>query len=207
MNAPLTLIEKKGEDRVDTRLLAEQLQNQHRPVVALVDKYQSKFEQFGKVLFEKAPSPGSRTGQSERYALLNEDQCYFLLSLSRNTDHVVDLKANLVRAFKEARTGREAVAIEYLPGYHQLHSKAHELASGSPNERFVHMNLNKLVNKTVGAASGQRSTVPLPVRSMTVVAQTVALNAMENAKDHHDGYEKAKTALNQLSHALIVGKT
>lgn len=35
--------------------------------------------------------------------MLNEDQCYFLLSLSRNTDKVVKLKVSLVLAFGEAR--------------------------------------------------------------------------------------------------------
>jgi phage regulator Rha-like protein len=200
----LALVEKHGESRVDTRTLAQGLRNQHKNVLELIERYKDTFERFGKVAFQTEPLA---SGQRERYALLNEDQSYFLLSLSRNTDHVVDLKANLVLAFKEARAGQALVAIEYLPGYHELHDKAHELANGSPNERFVHMNLNKLVNKAVGISSGQRSTIPAPVRSLTVVAQTLAARAMAGTKDHHDGYERAKTALTALGTALTVGST
>lgn len=199
------LIQHKGEARVDSRLLAKLLRNQHKAVMVLVDRYIERFKRFGVVPFEMEKPQGAQGGRPERYVLLNEDQSYFLLSLSRNTDHVVDLKANLVQAFSEARAGNSAGAIEYLPGYHQLHERAHELAAGSANERFVHMNLNKLVNKTVGIAAGQRSTLPPPVRSLTVVVQTLATKAMEGAKDHHDGYENAKRALGQLSQVLQVG--
>lgn len=201
----LTLIDcGKGEPRVDSRLLAEQLSNQHRPVMALIDKYESHFSRFGKLLFKKAASSESRTGQQERFVLLSEDQAYFLLSLSRNTDRVVDLKVKLVQAFQEARAGKTAIAVEYLPGYRQLHDKAHELAKGSKNEKFVHANLNKLINKTVGLASGQRARFSSSAMSLTVVAQALATRAMEDAKDHHDGYEKAKQALTALDGALAV---
>lgn len=203
MNA-VALTQHKGEPRVDSRILAKQLRNQHKAVMVLVDRYAEKFKGFGVLPFEMEKPQGAQGGRPERYALLNEDQSYFLLSLSRNTDHIVDLKANLVKAFSEARAGKDAAAIEYLPGYHELHQRAHELAAGSKNERFVHMNLNKLVNKTVGIGSGQRSNLPPPVKSLTVVAQALAVQAMEGAKDHHDGYESAKRVLGQLGQALQV---
>lgn len=47
-------------------------------------------------------------GKAQSFALLNEDQCYFLLSLSRNTEQVVDLKAELVAEFGKARRNGEA---------------------------------------------------------------------------------------------------
>lgn len=202
----VVLTQHKGEARVDSRILAKQLRNQHKAVMVLIERYAAKFLKFGLLPFEMeaVKKEGARGAKHEKYALLNEDQSYFLLSLSRNTDHVVDLKANLVHAFSEARAGKDAAAIEYLPGYHELHDRAHELAAGSKNERFVHMNLNKLVNKTVGIGSGQRGKLPPPVKSLTVVAQTLAVQAMEGAKDHHDGYENAKRVLGQLGQALQV---
>jgi len=201
----ITLItDKAGEPRADSRYLANRLQNKHKNVVELIDRYAKQFGRFGVVPFKTEKPQGPKGGRPEQYALLNEDQSYFLLSLSRNTDHVVNLKADLVQAFKQARAGQAVADLEYLPGYHQLHDKAHQLAAGSANERFVHMNLNKLVNKTVGLAAGQRQTASAPVKSLTVVAQTVALNAMDGAKDHHDGYERAKTALVALSSALML---
>jgi phage regulator Rha-like protein len=44
--------------------------------------------------------------------LLNEDQAFFLLSLSRNTDRVVELKASLIMAFREARYGNACRSLE-----------------------------------------------------------------------------------------------
>jgi phage regulator Rha-like protein len=199
----LSLIDgSKGEPRVDSRMLAEHLGNQHKAVMALVDRYADKFKAFGILPFKKEVIKGR--GQPERYALLCENQAYFLLSLSRNTDRVVNLKVKLVQAFQEARAGKAAIAVEYLPGYRQLHDKAHELASGSKNEKFVHVNLNKLINKTVGLQSGQRSRFSSSAMSLTVVAQALATQAMDDAKDHHEGYEKAKRALSALDGALAV---
>lgn len=188
------LVTLKGEMRVDSRILAEHLQNQHRPVIQLIDKYSTQFERFGKVIFQKTPSADSRTGQQERFALLNEDQSYFLLSLARNTDHVVELKANLVAAFSEARKAMGADA-EYLPSYHALHDRLHALAAESSNEKFVHMNVNKLINKTIGVAAGARHGLPVPRKSLMIVAQAAATHAMASANDHHDGYELAKKAM------------
>ncbi|MES2251492.1 MAG: Rha family transcriptional regulator [Pseudomonadota bacterium] len=194
MTTALQLTSAKGESRIDSRIVAEHLQNQHRPVMALIDKYIDRFERFGKVLFQKAPSSDSRTGQQERFALLNEDQSYFLLSLARNTDHVVDLKANLVSAFGEARKAIGAEA-EYLPSYHALHDRLHALAANSANEKFVHMNVNKLINKTIGVQSGERHGLPVPRKSLLIVAQAAATQAMESANDHHDGYAMVKQAM------------
>lgn len=205
MSNIVALTDKKGEARVDSRLLATGLRNQHKNVMELIERYADHFKRFGVLPFQTEKPTGAKGGRPERFALLNEDQSYFLLSLSRNSEHVVELKANLVLAFKQARAGQDVSAVEYLPGYRELHALAHELAAGSENERFVHMNLNKLVNKTVGIGAGQRGNLAAPVRSLTVVAQTLAAKAMEGAKDHKDGYEKAKQALGQLGQALQVG--
>ena len=63
--ADLALTTTSTMARIDSRLLALQLDNRHKAVMTLI----------------------------ERYALLTEDQSYFLLSLSRNTDTVVALKS------------------------------------------------------------------------------------------------------------------
>ncbi|MDL4860803.1 P63C domain-containing protein [Halomonas elongata] len=100
----ITLTNIDSEPRADSRDLAARLGNKHRHSIELVDRYLEKFERFGVVRFETAkPEKGSLGGRPERYALLNEDQSYFLLSLSRNTETVVDLKADLVAAFRRAR--------------------------------------------------------------------------------------------------------
>lgn len=117
---------------------------------------------------------------------------------------MVDLKANLVAAFKEARAGKAIDALEYLPGYHALHDQLHDLAKDSSNEKFVHSNVNRLINKTVGIEAGTRSKQPPAIKARLAVAQEVALRSMESANDHHDGYQMAKDALGTLGKALRV---
>ncbi|MDH0901362.1 Rha family transcriptional regulator [Comamonas aquatica] len=190
----VSLLNVGNELRVDSRLLAEKLQNQHKHVYELIEKYFEQFCRFGKVPFETEPLP---SGQKAKFALLNEDQSYFLLSLSRNTEHVVELKANLVAAFSKARQP-QGPEEEYLPTYRALHDSVDSLASESKNKKFVHMNFNKLINSTVGVEAGKRHDLPVPRKALMVVAQATAAHALSTAKDHHDGYQLAKTAMQAL---------
>lgn len=109
----IVLIQSKGEARADSRVLAEQLGVKAKNTLGLIERYLSNFERFGVVPFEtEKPRAGTAGGRPERFALLNEDQCYFLLSLSRNTDRVVELKSSLIMAFREARYGYACQTLE-----------------------------------------------------------------------------------------------
>ena len=199
-----TLTTVKAEPRIDSRLLAKSLGNKHRHVMALPDKYMDRFKTFGHVSFKNADGERKQGGgKAERFALLNEDQAFFLLSLSRNNDHVVSLKVKLVKAFGEARRAAGQHGTEYLPSYHQLHDELHTLAAGSDHERHVHMNVNRLINKTVGLEPGQRSTASIPVQSLLAVAQAVAVKAARGAPDHRAGYQCIKSAMVALSAATL----
>ncbi len=102
-----------GEPRVDSRQLAKQLDNKHKNSMALIERYSEKFKEFGLLAFETEARPaGQHGGGDVRFALLNEDQAFFLLSLSRNTDRVVELKASLIMAFREARYGQACQTLE-----------------------------------------------------------------------------------------------
>lgn len=199
-----TLTTVKAEPRIDSRLLAKSLRNKHKAVMALIERYTDKFKDFGQLPFKKEVGDRAQGGGNpERFALLNEDQAFFLLSLSRNSDHVVSLKARLVKAFGEARRAAGQHGAEYLPSYHQLHDEIHTLAAGSDHEHFVHMNVNKLINKTVGLEPGQRSTASMPVQSLLAVAQAVAVKAARGAPDHRAGYQRIKCAMVALSAATL----
>lgn len=194
----VSLVNVDDELRVDSRLLAEKLQNQHRQVLDLVDRYIEQFQRFGHITFETHVVPRPQGGGSpERYCLLNENQSYFLLSLARNTEHVVELKANLVAAFSKARQP-QGPEEEYLPTYRALHDTVDTLASQSKNKKFVHMNFNKLINSTIGVEAGGRHDLPIPRKALMVVAQATATHAISTAKDHHDGYQMAKSAMQAL---------
>jgi phage regulator Rha-like protein len=68
MNNVIPLRPVKNEPRVDSRVLAEQLQVQHKNVLAQIDNYMTNFEQLGKVAFQTRKS---KRGSPERFALLN----------------------------------------------------------------------------------------------------------------------------------------
>lgn len=184
------------EARVDSRLLAKRLGIQHHNLFAQVKSHKADFKEFGKVPFQTEALP---SGQSEKFALLNEDQAHLLLTYSRNTAKVRALKVQLVKAFAQARRAADMRRMEYLPAFHHLQDAIHTAAAGSANERHVHVNVAKLVNKTAGIATGQRAAAPVPKLALLVVAQLLAAQAMQSARDHHDGYQRAKAALLALS--------
>lgn len=198
--APLALVDAKDGPRIESRVLAESMGNTHRPTVALIDKYREPLERFGHVTFKKAVGERKQGGgKAERVALLNEEQALFLLALSRNTDRVVELKFKLIQAFSTARRNAQQRKDEYLPGHHLMHDAIQEKCSGSGNAGRVHMNFEKLINRTVGIEAGQRNKAP--VAALTI-AQQVAVAALAGAVDHRDAYQRAKSALGTLHNLL-----
>jgi phage regulator Rha-like protein len=203
----LAVQETHGEPRVDSRILAAHMGNAHQHVRELIEKYQHHFERFGILRFQTGVIKGR--GQPERFAMLNEDQCYFLLTLVRNSDHVVDLKARLVLAFREARERRAVTDTMYLPGYHALHdevmalaSLAHDNGSVAGDEVF-HCNANKLVNKAAGISAGMRDKLTDAQRLLVVNLQAVVRNALraaiEAGDDHKAAYQRAKAAATEYA--------
>ena len=191
----------REEPRADTRLLAQHLGILHRSVFRLVSDYRPDFEAFGKVRFENAPSS---SGQSEKFALLNEDQAYLLLTYSRNTAKVRALKIKMVAAFRDARRAAEVRQTEYLPGYHALHDAIKVKANGSPNERFMHMNANKELNRLAGVQPGQRASAGQLQQSILAVGCAMAAKAAAAAPDRHGLHQHIKNALKPLADVLTL---
>ena len=161
MSNAIALIEKKHEARVDSLVLAESLGIQHKNVLALVDDNKSEFGEFGQLAFQTRVVSKKGAGQKTRAALLNEDQAYFLLTLTRNTKRTKHLKIELVKAFSRFRKHQQ-VTNDYLPFYHDFHDSvkvlsdmAHQNGSDT-DEKLFHINFNKLINKAFGLDAGQR---------------------------------------------------
>jgi phage regulator Rha-like protein len=201
----LALVHTKDEPRIDSRVLAVRLKKKrHQDLFELVKRYEVQLLTLGKLLFQTGASTGSRTGQGERFALLNEDQAYFVLTLSRNTPTVVALKLQLVKAFSAARRNAHLRQAEYLPEYHALHDHVAELARGSANQQHIHANFSRLVNKVAGIEAGQRSRAPMAILATVC---SVAARAMADATDHRDGYQRAKAALMALAGLLPMAQS
>ena len=200
-NADFTLTTIKAEPRVDSRLLAQHLGNQHKNVFELVKNYKADFEQLGKVTFQTEALP---SGQLEKFALLNEDQAYLLLTYSRNTATVRALKIKMVAAFGDARRAAEVREAEYLPSYHAMHDAIKRAANGSPNERFMHMNANKALNEVAGLESGQRGGAGSLQQSILAVGSALAAQAVLTAAEGHGIHERIKAALKPLTGVMAL---
>lgn len=205
----IELHQAKGEARVDTRLVARELGNQHESVIKQVDEYRDDFEELGVVRFQIGkPSKGSKGGRPERFALLNEDQAYLLLTYARNTPEARRLKVRLVKAFSRFREGRQ-VAAQYLPLYHTFHAgvkeladRAHEAGSSTP-EGIFHINANKLINRAFGLEPDARVWLSPTMRAVVAAAQGIAAETLDKALaeglDHREAYERVKLAVQQYA--------
>ncbi|ESK40271.1 hypothetical protein P256_00718 [Acinetobacter nectaris CIP 110549] len=115
MNAILKPIDivsvDKGEPVTNTLQIAFGLGLTHKSVIQLVRTYFPDMQEFGKVRFESSNSAfemansdrESSRGRHTRYAVLNEQQATFLMTLMRNSPKVIEFKKALVRSFFEAR--------------------------------------------------------------------------------------------------------
>lgn len=99
----IKLVQSNNEYRVDSRLIAERLNIQHKNLMETLSKYIDKFQLLGSLPFKTETRKRQIGATQIKYALLNEDQAIFVLSLSRNTEQVVDLKLDLTITFKKLR--------------------------------------------------------------------------------------------------------
>lgn len=192
----------KKEPQIDSRTIAASLGVKHKNTFALIQDFKTDFEQLGKVRFKTEALP---SGQSGKFAMLNEDQCYLLLTYSRNSKHVRALKIKLVKAFSEARRALETMRVEYLPQYHALHDHLHDLAGGAANERFVHMNFNRLINKFAGIDPGSRHRETRIPQSRLIFAQAVVSGVVAGSTSPGEAYARAKDALNGVAACERIG--
>lgn len=102
----LLVVEKFNLLVIDSRLIASELGLPHNTwMTNVVKKYQTKIEaNFGHLHFENGTVTNSAGAVNKiLFAWLTEEQSNFLMTLSRNTDQVVEAKIKLVKAFTEAK--------------------------------------------------------------------------------------------------------
>ena len=200
----LALTTTPTEARIDSRMLAIHLHNKHPSLFELIKKHRSDFEALGILRFQTGVIEGR--GQPEKYVMLNEDQCTLALSYSKNTPRVRQLKVMLVAAFGQYRRAEAMRRTEYFPAYHALHDQIKVLANGSPKEHFMHLNFNREINKAAGIESGQRGSVALDRQAVMIVAQMMALNALQTAPDGKTGFQLAKQSLQVLTARTLLSR-
>ena len=192
----------KQEPCISHKSIAHSLGVDNRSMYRLIIEYQSEVTSFGKVRFENAPLT---SGQRERIAYLSENQCYFILTLTRNTAKAVQAKSALVMAFSKAREALIQRQTQYLPMYHHAHDSiksvvtmAHTNGSTTP-EHIFHMSYEKLINKVFGIDAGARDRLSVAQQCAITVAYATIENILNDAAqrglDHKQAYQMVKDSL------------
>jgi len=198
-------IQQSGYDlRVDSRVLADKLGVDHKASIQLIDKYADQLKRFGPLPFEMGKGkrlPQGGNAKATRYALLNRSQAELLLTFSRNTPEAIELKIQLIAAFDHARESLESNG-NYIPFYHTAHNQLQTLVdrSGSSVPASIHhMNLERLINKTLGIQAGARHKQPPEVKmligSLMALATRVIRQAIDNGQTHKQAYQVVKERL------------
>ena len=175
----ITVSKFDGELRADSRTFAPKMDIRHRQLMENIRKYQDKFEELGFLAFQTEEIDGR--GQPEKYALLNEDQAYFMLTLSRNTDAVVSAKLALVKAFRKARSqivNNDTARIEGKKARLEETNAIKELVQyatdqGSQSAKMYYVNITKMTNQILGIDAGQRDKLPPATIDRIRLAETM----------------------------------
>lgn len=189
---------------IDSRNLASVFDHRHRNIFANITKYKKELSEFGRVFFEKAPFETAGGIQEQSFAMLNENQCYFLLTLMRNNETVVKRKMELIKAFSKARQGiieqgaaRSKSKISRLSETSAISKLVdHANENGSKNADMYYMSITKMTNKLLGIESGTRDTLtPEQLTKLSVVEGVVSIAISDGLdKDMHykEIYQLAK---------------
>jgi len=215
MSYDLPISEVRDELRTDSRLLAPVFDYRHRVIRERIDQYMERFQRFGR-LPEIQDTVETKGGpQQQRHYLLNEDQCYFLLTLMQNNDRVVDGKEKLVHAFREARNnvanrdvaradGKQVRRLE-TDAIQQLVEYAS--AQGSQHAENYYTNITKMTNRILGLEPGQRDSLGSDTLQQIKVVETVVGLAIREAiaaeMEYREVYQVAKTRAQALMPALM----
>jgi phage regulator Rha-like protein len=214
----MDLIQIKKEFRVDSRLLANQLDTRHRTILENIDKYSAELQSLSELPFKTESGEIRKQGGTStiRYALLNEDQCYFVLTLMRNNDKVVALKLKLVKAFRDARKQIAERDIARLEGKKVRRDETdaikelvdYAIANGSENAKFYYANITKMTNDVLGIDKGMRDTLDkrqLSVLAMIEISVSIAINdGLKAELTYKQVFALCKDRISELSPLLKI---
>lgn len=208
----------KQELRTDSRQLAQHLDHRHRTILESLDKYTEQFQALGRIPFETEkglPLPQGGFAKPTRYAMLNEDQCYFLLTLMRNNDKVVGAKLRLVKAFRDARNAlamQQAARLE-TKQVRKLETAAiadmveYAKGQGSQSPDKYYQAITKMTNAALGIDAGQRDNLDHRKLQQLRIAETIVEIAIRDgiAADmpYKDIFQLCKARVMSISQQLL----
>lgn len=214
----INLEQHDGEMRINSRRFSEGVGTSYKATNNLIRKHQKKLETFGELPFQKALK-----GESSRIkpALLNEDQATFLVTLSRNTETVVEFKHQLVSAFSKLRreqaliderhatvkwTQNRALGIYQRKDLTAVIQKFITYAEiqGSRGTGFFFINISKAVNKAIGIVNRDEiSEDKLSTLAFAeIVVEVTLLEGMRDLVPYKQIYSAMKARLSTISELL-----
>ena len=203
----IPIIYSANELRTDSRDLASLLDHRHRTILENIDKYSYQLIELGPLPFqtEKGSAlPQGGFAKETRFSMLNEDQCYFVLTLMRNNAHVVKAKLQLVKAFRDARTQLANRDIARVDGkqVRNLETKAiadlveYAKAKGSKSAEMYYSNITKMTNALLGIKAGERDKLDARTLGDIAVMEKIIANAVSDGinagMEYKDVYKLAK---------------
>ena len=203
----ISIIYSANELRTDSRDLASLLDHRHRTILENIDKYSDQLIELGPLPFETEKGsalPQGGFAKETRFSMLNEDQCYFVLTLMRNNARVVKAKLQLVKAFRDARTQLANRDIARVDGkqVRNLETKAiadlveYAKAKGSKSAEMYYSNITKMTNALLGIKAGERDKLDARTLGDIAVMEKIIANAVSDGinagMEYKDVYKLAK---------------
>ena len=184
VNMENVVIPYNGEPRANSKLIAEGFGVEHRSVVALLNKYNADFLEFGALPTERLKARKNRndisnvvtnsdpSGKKELVYYLNEEQATFLGTLMRNSPASVFFKKKLVKDYYRirkilAKTTEQKTDAEWVES--RTDGKAKRLeetdwikkfveyaeSQGSKSANKYYINISNMENAQLFAVSGK----------------------------------------------------
>lgn len=207
---------KRDDAFTDSKVIAEGTGVAHRKLKNTIKKHHKTIEKFGKL---SAPYEAESTGgRREQYYILNEPQAAFLITLLKNTDKVVDFKAELVRQFYEMRkllaerhtdiwieTRKQGMLVrkDETDVIQKLVEYAKEQGSGHADMLYV--TYTKLANKMAGITKRNEATTAQlnDLSTMERLIAKVVLDGMAAGVHYKEIYKNCKERLETVKGWLI----
>lgn len=214
------VILKGKEVFTDSKVLSNGAGVRHDKLKETIRKHEVQLKKFGRL---STSYGGESTGgrRTEVYEF-NEQQATFLITLLKNTDKVIEFKAELVRQFYAMRQLLHEQSTEEWKFFRQK-GKVMRLAEtdtikllaqyakdrGSKNHGRLYLNYTSLANRTVGIKHISEATVTQLnyLKLIENVFEQIIKSGMEEDKDYHDIFRDCKAKVTQLNNAVTIGAT
>lgn len=199
---------KKNDAFTNSKVIANGTGVNHRKLKEVIKRHSAQIEKFGKLY---APYEAESTGgRREQFFILNEPQAAFLITLLKNTDKVVDFKAELVRQFYmmrkilfekqtadwiETRKQGKLIRKDETNVIQRLVEYAKD--QGSTHSDKLYMLYSKLANKAAGITDRDIATI-LQLNNLSTSELIIAnaiIDGMRDGMHYKDIYKLSKERL------------